>query len=406
MMRKYICYALLPLGLWLAACGGNDPEPQVEFPVRLTKSTYIFTRAAGDLKGLLQASGGFDFELERIRYNVAFYKVEYETEYNGQTITASGVVMRPETTDPVAMVSFQHGTVASNSEVPSMLPLSDTQLFLLQALASTGFITAAPDFIGFGASADIMHPYYVETLTASAIIDNLYAAANLAETEGSNFNRHLYLSGYSQGGYATMATHKAIETEGITGMELKASFPAAGGYDVKGVQEFFFEQEVYDQPYYLAYVAQAYNVTYGWNEDMGIFFNEPYATGIPTYFDGSLSGGQINARLNDTVAVLLNPRYLAGADTDPIYARVNTAFAENSPTDWVPQIRMSMYHGDADITVPFRNSVEVHQGFLAAGASAQTVTMTTLPGGTHYTGAQPYLEQFVVEMWQMEDQNN
>src|SRR4029078_9011448 len=127
--------------------------------------------------------------------------------------------------------SFQHGTIAAHSQAPSVLPLNSSELILYAALASPGFITDAPDFIGFGSSSNVMHPYYVQDLTASAVIDMLKAAKELAREKGITFNSKLFLSGYSQGGYATMATHKAIEKNGLDGYDLIASFPSSGGYD-------------------------------------------------------------------------------------------------------------------------------------------------------------------------------
>ena len=92
---------------------------------------------------------------------------------------------------------------------------------------------------------------------AFAVIDLLKAAAELSQQQGITFNGELFLAGYSEGGYATMASHKAIEENGLDGFTLIASFPAAGAYDIKGVQETIFEQTTYDEPHYLAYIARA-----------------------------------------------------------------------------------------------------------------------------------------------------
>ena len=118
------------------------------------------------------------------------------------------------------------------------------------------------------------------------MIDNLRAARELAREKGLKFNKRLFLAGYSQGGYATMAAHKSLEMDNAQGFDLIASFPASGGYDVKGVQEYFFSQQTYDQPHYLGYVAMSYKSYYGWTSVFNDFFKEPYATRIPTLFNG------------------------------------------------------------------------------------------------------------------------
>lgn len=396
-----ILISVLLLSLLSSCKDGDEPEKPEELPIRLTSATYVFSRDASELKLFIDASG-LDLPTDKMVYKVDFYKVEYITQYKGNDITASGVVMLPATEEEVSTFSFQHGTIAANRESPSQVPLSDYQLVLFQALASTGFITVAPDYIGFGASSEIMHPYYVEDHTASAVVDNILAARNLAEDLNLAVSERLYLAGYSQGGYATMATHKYVEEQRIPGMELQASFPASGGYDITGMREYFFEQGVYHQPFFIAYVAQAYRETFDWDEELSLFFNDPYAGGIPDYFDGSLNGEQINDLLNDTLSVLLTPNYLDNVTTDPVFGTVNRQFEENSLLDWIPQIPMYMYHGDADFTVPYQNSVDVYNQFISEGASESVVTFTALSGKNHGTGIGPYIELFVDEMLSIE----
>jgi hypothetical protein len=56
---------------------------------------------------------------------------------------------------------------------------------------------------------------------------------------------------------------------------------------------------------------------------------------------------------------------------------------------------MFMYHGDADITVPYQNSVSTYNKLLANGASTELLKFKTLPGATHSTGVIPYLEDMI-----------
>lgn len=376
----------------LQACDGDSENTSDKV---LVSSTSFLNRSASEIKNYIQLSG-LDVPLEAIQYDVEIFKVTYKTHYKGEEIIASGLVILPDTDDDVSMLSFQHGTIAAHDEAPTAQPINSTQLVYYSALGTIGMITVVPDFIGFGESDHIMHPYYVEEYTANAVIDLIRAAKELAAKKDLSFNKKLFLAGYSQGGYATMATHKYIEEQGLPGFKLAASFPAAGGYDIKGVQEYFFEQEEYDQPYYLAYVARSYQTAYDWTEPLSKFFQEPYASRIPGLFDGSNSGSEINAQLTYTVADLVTEDILAEIDTDPQYAYIVNAFNDNSLTDWLPQRPMYMFHGDNDDTVPYMNSVDVYMDFISAGADS--VYFRTLDGANHSTGVQPYIEQFVHEM--------
>lgn len=393
---------MIVLFVMLVSCDSGDEDVRVEsIQPRLTDAELFFSRNAGDMRGLFN-SAGLDLQNDKIQYNVDMYKVEYTTMYGDEEVTASGLVFLPLEKENPAVVSFQHGTIASEAEAPTNLGIQDLQLLLYAGLAGTGVVTVVPDFIGFGASGDIMHPYYVEQPSADAVLDNIRAAAELAEQNEISVSNRLYLAGYSQGGYVTMAAHKSIEENGFEFFELQASFPASGGYDIPGVRDFFFEQEVYQQPFFLAYVAESYRTYYEEDEDfLSLLFQDPYATQIPTFFNGSLSGSEINSFLTDTISDLVNPGYLSNTGSQE-FAAVNDKMEENSMVDWIPSIRMQMFHGDADVTVPYRNSVAVYETFIQNGASEDVVTFTSIPGAGHASGVFPYIESMIEEITMME----
>ena len=88
---------------------------------------------------------------------------------------------------------------------------------------------------------------------------------------------------------------------------------------------------------------------------------------------------------------------LNNIDTNPEYDYLENAFTENSLTDWKPQIRMFMYHGLSDATVPYQNSVDTFNKLIANGTSTSNLTLTSLQG-THSTAIQPYIENIIAEL--------
>jgi pimeloyl-ACP methyl ester carboxylesterase len=381
--------ALLLVMLLAPSCSDEDDGPK---RVVLVEATSIISRTASELQSYLKASP-INIDETILQYDVEVFRVKYKTKYKGSDITASGIVVLPKTTDEVPMTSFQHGTIVAQAEAPSALLGGDLELILYAALSSAGFIAVIPDFIGFGDSKLFFHPYYVEEATATAVIDNLKAAKELAAEKNVKFNKRLFLAGYSQGGYATMAAHKSIETTPLSDFDLIASFPASGGYDVKGMQEYFFSQDTYNQPYYMAYVALSYKSYYSWNENViGQFFKDPYASRIPSLFNGTNDSGVINSQLTNSIPDLVNDDLLDNIESDPQYSFLVDAFNENSLLDWKPTKKMFMYHGDADVTVPYQNSVDTYNYFIDQGASPNTVSLRTIEGADHGSGVYPYLE--------------
>jgi pimeloyl-ACP methyl ester carboxylesterase len=340
---------------------------------------------------------GIDVDPNEFLYDIDIYKIVYNTDYDGSTIQASGLVALPKTTQEVGMLSFHHGTITNHADAPSNFSPSDYNTVSYAAMASVGFIGAIPDYLGFGSSSSILHPYYVEELTASTVIDMLKAARELSQEKDVQFNGKLFLAGYSEGGYVTMATHKAIEENGLDDFTLIASFPGAGAYDLKAMQEHIFSLDVYGDPHYLAYMARAYQIHYDQDDLLTDFFKEPYASRIPGLFDGQKGADQINAQLTSSIDELIHEDVLNNINTDPQYAYLVKAFTENSLTDWTPQIKMYMYHGLGDTTVPFQNSVTTFNKLLANGASSSTVTLISLEG-THSSAIEPYIADLIEKL--------
>ncbi len=399
MKKFYRPLLFFVLAIFLVACHQHDEVKPTTVSLIDSNLARVFT--ASDLR-LYVGFSGLNVSTSSLKYDVNLYKVTYNTTLKGQKVTGSGLVALPKTNEAVGIISFQHGTITSHAEAPSMQSTSSLEVILYSALASPGFIAVVPDYLGFGSSVSIVHPYYVKDATSTVVLDLLKAAKELAILKNVNFNGKLFLAGYSEGGYATMAAHRAIEQNGLEGFTLIASFPASGGYNVKGMQEYFFGLTTYDEPFYLAYVAVAYQNYYDWPAPLSNLFQQPYARIVPGLFDGAKNGSQINAFLTDSVTHLVTPNLLAHINTDNQYQYIVEAFKENSLLDWKPTIKMYLYHGDADTTVPYQNSVDTYNQLIANGASADILTLTPLNGKTHATGVQPYIEDIIPKILSME----
>ena len=380
-----------------SSCDDNSEEPTPAENEKLVEATLLYTANASQLKFLAQFAG-FDLDVDEIKYDADVYKVTYRTTFKDAEVIASGLVVLPRTNVEVGMVSFHHGTITAHSDAPSNTTETDSDALLYAALSSSGFITVIPDYLGFGSSSSILHPYYVEEYTASAVMDMLIAAKELSVEEDVSFNNKLFLAGYSEGGYVTMATHKGIEEQGLEEFELIASFPAAGAYDISGMENYLLTIDTYDDPSYIAYIIRAYQLTYDFPDVLTDFFKQPYSDRIPGLFDGTKGTSEINSQLTTVLADLLQEELYDNLNSDPEYSYIKDTFVENSLTDWTPTAKMYMYHGDSDVTVPYENSVDTYDKLIANGTSTSNLTFITLTGN-HSSAIQPYIMDFVPKLW-------
>ncbi|GAB3541280.1 hypothetical protein GCM10027443_40400 [Pontibacter brevis] len=363
-----------------------EPEKEKEYYL----SSELLTSVPHNMLQSVASSQGYATYGNQIKYGVSVYKVVYSTTYQGKDIKASGLICVPQgITTPAPILSAQHGTIFTQNEAPTNFNgLSGFELF-----AAAGYVTLIPDYIGFGESKDIFHPYYDQKHSALAVVDMIKAAKAFAEEKDIQLNDKLFLAGYSEGGYVTLAAQKEIETNPAHGLQVTASAAGAGGYDLTAMLAGVASGKAYSYPAYLAYVLQSYIHTNNWKRPLTEFFQEPYATKLPSLFNGQNSGGAINRNLTTDPKKLFAPAFFNSLKDANKEIALKQALQTNSFLDWVPQSPTRLYHGTADNIVPFENSKTTYERFIAEGAT-QT-EFIPLKGGTHGTAFVPMLQNMV-----------
>ena len=338
-----------------------------------------------DMLKTLAVSQGYSQFATQIKYDVAIYNFVYNTTYQGKAIKASGLLAVPQNlTAPAPLLSTQHGTMFRDADAPTNFPstFSGFELF-----ASAGFVTLIPDYIGYGISKDIFHPYYDQKHSGLAVVDMIKAAKSYAKKESINLNNNLFLVGYSEGGYVTMAAQKEIETHPEHQLTVTGAAAGAGGYDLTGMLSAVTSGQSYGNPSYLAFVLQSYNTTYNWNRPLTEFFREPYASKIPELYNGNFGAGTINNSLSKNPSELFTETFYANLKKPEAEQALKQALVDNSFLNWVPKSPTRLYHGTADQSVFFQTSQTVYDRFKAAGAT--NVELISIPNGTHSSSMVP-----------------
>ena len=307
-------------------------------------------------------------------YNAIMYSITYETiDQFGEVTTASGLISYPDDINGAfPILSFQHGTQIRRESAPSMNGFNDLVLWL----TTSGYIFIEPDYLGLGVS-EMLHPYHLKDVTASSVIDMIRATEHFCDQLSEiQYNDQLFLAGYSEGGYATMATVKEIEENLSDEFDITVSFPMAGAYDLSGTMvDLMLSEEPYPDPFYLPFFVLSYIEMYslGSIED---FFLPEYASIFPDLFSGEYSGGYIDGFLPDIPIHMMLPTVVEEFTNDDNYP-FKVHLSENDLYDWTPQNTMYIFHGIADESVPHENSVVAYDSFIANGA--QDVYFESLP---------------------------
>jgi hypothetical protein len=325
-----------------------------------------------------------------VKSDVDIYRMVYKTTLNGAGIKASGLICIPKTPGDYPVLSFQNGTNTLNSAAPSEFAI-DYPYQLIEIIASMGYVVLIADYPGFGESAEVPHPYLITEPTVQSLVDMMYATreAAVSEFQGLTLKNEYYLLGYSQGGWATLALHKALELDYSSDFNLKGSACGAGPYNIYLLMQGMINVASYPMPVYLGFIINSYKSYNQFTNPAADILNEPYASRLGSLYTGLLTSDQINKQLTESIPGLINPDFLAGYATSPQYASVREALIRNSITPWHSFKPLLLLHGGADTQVNPVTTENMYSGMILAGTPEDICKKVILPGLDHGEGVAP-----------------
>jgi pimeloyl-ACP methyl ester carboxylesterase len=374
---------LLPVLLVLvfSACQ-RDSVDLVPEPEYLVEAELIGSFSKDDILSTLEETDVLPPGLAAfVNYGVSVYKITYLTpDTDNENVLASGALVIPDESVHLPLMSFQHGTLQSNEHAPSYF--SSDSYFPAVLYASTGYVISLPDYLGYGTSSHLDHPYEHGHSLATASRDMLRAVREFDNSNNEfNLDNNLFLTGYSQGGYATMALLKLLEEEHLGEFSITASTAGAGAYNKSEFARYILEWEG-ELPYLnnFLWVLETYDRVYGLKRDAGYYFNEPYATVIAS--EGVFANTQMNPQ------ELFSESFINGIlnETDTGFIE---ALSDNDNYNWKPLSPLRLYHGTDDNYVFYFNSETAWEAMKELGA--HQVELIPVVQGDHHTTIYDYL---------------
>lgn len=426
--------------LMLAACGTDSQTSQTATgtdrgTLAQNPPPRIASLTAADLASELSASGASGQQLLQLAGQPAcgvdfYYMSYYTTGAAGEAESATGALMVPtgaagQCSGPRPMVLYAHGTSADKTyNIANITNPANTEGALIAAMfAAQGFIVVAPNYVGYDTSSASVHPFLNGDQQSRDMMDALKAARQaLPNTFASatSDSGKLFITGYSEGGYVAMATHKALQA---AGQPVVASAPMSGPYALAAFGDaIFFGNVNVGSTIFAPLVARSYQAAYNnVYAQPGDLYESAYAQNAATLLPSTQPLDQIfssnmlpqtalfsptppttgNAQLDALLAVpdpATNPigfagfgtpnlitnsyrvAYAADAAANPDQAVVGTGFQpaatpqhplrqdlkNNDMRSWVPTSPMLLCGGDQDPTVFFSVNTGVMQGYWSA----------------------------------------
>ena len=314
------------------------------------------------------------------------YRFYYNSkDINGKDITLSGRVawgtywwLYMRNADPDNIYLLEHYTITDNSECPSEDGTTD------MALVTGDNLLIMPDYIGYGATKNMLHPYLNHDIAVQNSMDALEAGYAVWKKYGSGEMEddwRMYVIGASQGASNALAVHKYLDThEDIANKwRFDYSYCCCGAYDPKLTMETYYKwgktAYVGAIPMTIKSMLASYpDIMKGFTEDD--FYSEKYLK-VKDQIDKALS----EKKTNTTDLNHLIKRLLCGSeDQIPTLEDMlsKDALDQNSAlckaffkclekneliTGWTPKHEIHLYATDEDEIVPYANTQAVNAAF-------------------------------------------
>jgi acetyl esterase/lipase len=326
-----------------------------------------------------------------IRHDIDVYRVTYTThDADGTEVVASGAVLIPKAAGKIPLMCYCRGTIIpvyDEYTAPSYYDLRNNESiyqnyemsFLAATFASAGYLVAAPDGIGYGATKGREHPYVHAPSLARTSLDLLRAARELAARNGVEVAPQVFITGWSEGGLAGMALHKLIEDTCREDLPVAASSLLAGAYALSAMMDLFCS---YDEDY------PEYHINYWKLRSMARVYRlkRPFDRTVVPPFAAALSRDVLaDAPKNPRVG--LDPGFRDAYLNDPD-DEMRRALRDNDRYDWKPLAPVFLHHGTHDDIVPFFCAQMAYEAMRARGGC---VRLYPYLGKDHYQPVNRYV---------------
>ncbi len=230
---------------------------------------------------------------------VDFHYFQYQTTgAQAEQATASGAIMAPtggtSCTGARPILVYTHGTATTKAYNIANISDQTNEAWQESAIiaafyAAHGYIVVASNYAGYDSSTLSYHPYLNADQQSQDVINALKAARTAISAglpAGVSDNGKLFITGYSQGGHVAMATHRAMEAQGMT---VTAAAPMSGPY---AMEAFGDAAIAYSNPglggtIYYPMIVNSYQHAYGnIYQSLSDIYSSTYATGIDTLIPG------------------------------------------------------------------------------------------------------------------------
>lgn len=314
------------------------------------------------------------------------YRMHYRaTGPEGKAVLLSGLLALPRDLVPRRLVSFQHGTTTTRNAVPSQL--DGTGLAAALVFGGNGYAVLVPDYPGLGDSEG-RHPYYVAEAIGPSIVAMIEAAKRVKGVPDAP----VFLSGFSEGGWASLVALRMLERDGKS---VLGAAPVAGPYDIRHVSlPAAMKGGAPSNSLYLAYAAWGQSAYYG--RALDSVLTPDYAALVEGLFAGA-EPEEIVAALPAEPRRMFNQAFLDAYDHGGTNWYLD-AFTAAGLADLTPRAPLRLYYGSRDMDVIPAEALAAARAMQSRGADVIAVDVGPVGHDPSMLAAAPLIFAWLGEL--------
>lgn len=273
------------------------------------------------------------------------------TDHKGDPIRLSGRVILPSDGKVSRIMVVSHFTMGANYEAPS------NELPIESLFAPYGLAIIEPDYIGYGITSNMIHPYLCADVTARNVVDMYYAVLPFLKAIGCEPEyKDIFLLGFSQGGAVTMSVaHEFIQNH--KDVEIRLIMAGGGPYDVCATYDTLIENDYTEYPCAIPMIIQG--MDFGMN--LGLDYNLYFKPRMVENLDEWINSKKYTMA---NITNLMGSKYISSIMTDAardknseIMTILYRAMVDNSVVNETPVSRpLYLFHSIDDQVVPICNA--------------------------------------------------
>lgn len=284
---------------------------------------------------------------------VKLYRVMYNSvipEFNNRPTVASGLIAVPETvTEKNPVISYQHGTVFTKTDVPSFPEESMETRLMIAQFAGQGYILIGADYFGKGSSTE-PDSYQIKESTQQACLDMMSASYEVFKALKINPGP-LFLSGWSMGSWSTLLFLEKLESLDIP---VVAAATACTPTDIYALVNRWThapkETDAIWLPGILALQLNSYSIYYQLNGLMESAVKPEYQQATLDFYKNKITFEEFYSKTTRRIVDYLKPEFIASSSISE--NKFWQIIQDNNCYRWRSNTPLNLYYGDSDEAVP------------------------------------------------------